>query len=104
MGADIINIRLTTAGDVDIKHLEAELKVWHQTLWKSDFGFGFLKMRSGVERPKIGCFSAASNITGQLVDVDCITKCLHSHGALAFWDYATAGPYVDIDMNPIFEG
>lgn len=23
-----------------------------------------------------------------------------SGGALSFWDYATAAPYVDIDMNP----
>lgn len=25
---------------------------------------------------------------------------LHKYGALAFWDYATAAPYVTIDMNP----
>ena len=25
---------------------------------------------------------------------------LHEHGALAFWDYAAAAPYVDIDMRP----
>ncbi|RDD47477.1 tRNA 2-thiocytidine biosynthesis protein TtcA [Trichoplax sp. H2] len=49
----------------------------------------------------IGCFSAASNITGILVDTDAITMCLHKHGALAFWDYATAAPYTNIDMNPV---
>ena len=26
---------------------------------------------------------------------------LHTHGALAFFDYATAAPYVRIDMNPV---
>lgn len=52
-------------------------------------------------QPMIGCFCAASNITGNLVDVNSITICLHKHGALAFWDYATAAPYVKIDMNPV---
>lgn len=52
----------------------------------------------------IGCFSAASNITGILADVDTITVMLHKHGALAFWDYATAAPYVKIDMNPVAKG
>ena len=51
----------------------------------------------------IGCFSAASNITGILADVNAVTTTLHKHGALAFWDYATAGPYVDIDMNPVVD-
>ena len=52
----------------------------------------------------IGSFSAASNITGILVDVDAITACLHRYGALAFWDYATAAPYIKIDMNPVVLG
>ena len=39
----------------------------------------------------IGCFSAASNVTGILTDTNAVTACLHRHGALAFWDYATAG-------------
>jgi selenocysteine lyase/cysteine desulfurase len=29
-----------------------------------------------------------------------ITALLHKYGALAFWDYAAAAPYVKIDMNP----
>ncbi len=32
-----------------------------------------------------------------------ITALLHAHGALSFWDYATAAPYVNIDMNPRLE-
>ena len=52
---------------------------------------------------KIGSFSAASNVTGTLESVDEITTLLHQHGALAFWDYAAAGPHVDIDMNPARE-
>ena len=49
----------------------------------------------------IGSFSAASNVTGVLADVNAITETLHAHGALAFWDYAAAAPYVDVDMNPV---
>ncbi|MBN7798736.1 aminotransferase class V-fold PLP-dependent enzyme [Parahaliea mediterranea] len=52
------------------------------------------------ERPlRVGSFSAASNVTGIKSDVAGISALLHDHGALACWDYAAAGPYVDIDMN-----
>ncbi|MDC5698798.1 aminotransferase class V-fold PLP-dependent enzyme [Intrasporangium calvum] len=52
-----------------------------------------------ADRPlKIGSFSAASNVTGILTDTDAISTLLHEHGALAFWDFAAAGPYVDITM------
>lgn len=47
----------------------------------------------------IGSFSAASNVTGIKSDVVAITRLLKAHGALACWDYAAAGPYVNIDMN-----
>jgi selenocysteine lyase/cysteine desulfurase len=47
----------------------------------------------------IGSFSAASNVTGVRSDVAGITRQLKQAGALAFWDYAAAGPYVPIDMN-----
>lgn len=39
----------------------------------------------------VGSFSAASNITGILTDVDNIATLLHTYGAYAFFDYATAG-------------
>ena len=48
---------------------------------------------------KIGTFSAASNVTGILSDTVGITRLLHDHGALAFWDYAAAAPYVQIDVS-----
>ena len=44
----------------------------------------------------IGSFSAASNVTGILTDADAIAALLHAHGALSFWDYAAAGPYLPI--------
>jgi len=39
----------------------------------------------------VGCFSAASNITGILADDIATTLILHQYDALAFWDYASAG-------------
>ncbi|MDQ6714576.1 MAG: aminotransferase class V-fold PLP-dependent enzyme, partial [Actinomycetota bacterium] len=47
----------------------------------------------------IGSFSAASNVTGIVSDTRGISALLHRHGALAFWDYAAAAPYVDIEMT-----
>ncbi len=58
-----------------------------------------------ADRPlKIASFSAASNVTGLLTDVEPITRLLHEYGALAFWDYAAAGPYVAIDMTGVQDG
>ncbi len=57
-------------------------------------------LRKYADRPLlIGSFSAASNVTGLLSDTDAIAALLHSHGALSFWDYAAAGPYVPIRMR-----
>jgi selenocysteine lyase/cysteine desulfurase len=49
---------------------------------------------------RIGSFSAASNVTGILSDTRAISILLHRHGALSFWDFAAAGPYVEIEMEP----
>jgi selenocysteine lyase/cysteine desulfurase len=52
-----------------------------------------------ADRPlKIGSFSAASNVTGILSDTTGIASLLHRHGALSFWDFAAAAPYVPIRM------
>src|SRR4051812_3949568 len=48
---------------------------------------------------KIGSFSAASNVSGIVSPVRAVTVLLHRHGALAFWDYAAAGPYARVEMN-----
>jgi tRNA(Ile)-lysidine synthase TilS/MesJ/selenocysteine lyase/cysteine desulfurase len=53
------------------------------------------------KRLKMGTFTAASNVTGKLCDVDRIAASLHRHVALAFFDYATASSYTKIDMNPV---
>jgi selenocysteine lyase/cysteine desulfurase len=79
--ADVVTIHEDAEGHVDLQHLIAELDRY-------------------ADRPlKIGSFSAASNVTGILTDTATITRVLHEHGALAFWDYAAAGPYVDIDAS-----
>lgn len=73
-------------GRLDLDHLRAELEMH-------------------ADRPlKIGSFSAASNVTGITTDVDAVATLLHRHGALSFWDYAAAGPYLDIQMNPDLDG
>src|SRR3954454_4750679 len=57
-----------------------------------------------ADRPlKIGTFSAASNVTGIVSDTAAISTLLHEHGALSFWDFAAAAPYVDIEMDPVGE-
>lgn len=80
--ADVITIREDADGHIDLVHLEAEL-VAH-----SD------------RRLKIGSFSAASNVTGIVSNTCAIADVLHRHGALSFWDFAAAAPYVDIEMFP----
>ena len=78
---DLVTIHEDADGHVDLAHLEAEL-IRHR------------------ERPlKIGSFSAASNVTGILSDTRAISVLLHRHGALSFWDFAAAGPYVEIEMQ-----
>ena len=49
-------------------------------------------------------FSAASNVTGVLTDTVAVAELCHKYGALSFWDYASAGPYLNIDMNPTQTG
>ncbi len=59
-----------------------------------------LKNPAYLGRPRIGSFSAASNVTGLLTDTRSVARLLHAHGALAFFDFAASGPYVQIDMKP----
>ena len=81
--AKTVRIGLTLDGFIDIKQLQQELE------------------RHADHKLKIGTFSAASNVTGLKSDVAGITHLLHCYGALSFWDYAAAAPYVGIDMNTI---
>lgn len=82
-GADVIEIQYNPVGGVDLVDLETQLK------------------KHADRKVKIGAFSAASNVTGILTDVDGVAILLHQHNALAFFDYATAAPHVTINMNPV---
>src|SRR5215212_2099407 len=78
--ADVVVIGEDADGHVDLGGLEAEL-VAH------------------ADRPlRIGSFSAASNVTGIVTTTAAVSALLHRHGALSFWDYAAAAPYVRIEM------
>ncbi|MDH3260270.1 MAG: aminotransferase class V-fold PLP-dependent enzyme [Acidimicrobiia bacterium] len=83
--ADVVVIAEDEDGHVDLTDLERQLE--------------FHADRS----LKIGSFSAASNVTGIITDVRAVSVMLHRHGALSFWDFAAAAPYVDIDMGPTDE-
>ncbi len=52
-----------------------------------------------AHRPRIGSFSAASNVSGLLTNVYEVARILHRHGAIACFDFAACAPYVKIDMN-----
>jgi selenocysteine lyase/cysteine desulfurase len=76
--ADVVVIGEDPAGHIDLAGLARQLARY-------------------AGRPlRIGSFSAASNVTGILTDTSAVAALLHAHGALSFWDYAAAGPYVPI--------
>jgi selenocysteine lyase/cysteine desulfurase len=80
--ADVVVIDEDLHGGIDLGELERELARF-------------------ADRPlKIGSFSAASNVTGITSPVREVSVILHRHGALSFWDYAAAAPYVRIHMGP----
>ena len=54
---------------------------------------------------RIGSFSAASNVTGIISNTSAISSLLHRYGALSFWDFAAAAPYVEVEMrSPALDG
>jgi selenocysteine lyase/cysteine desulfurase len=79
--AEMVVIGEDRDGRLDVENLDHELR------------------RHAGHGPKIGSFSAASNVTGIITDVDRASRVLARHGALSCWDYATAGPYVPLDMT-----
>ncbi len=80
-GAEVIEIPEAEAGGPDMAALAAALEA------------------APKNALMIGSFSAASNVSGILTDADAVTRLLKSHGALAVWDYAGAGPYVSVNMG-----
>jgi selenocysteine lyase/cysteine desulfurase len=81
--ADVVTIPEDADGHIDLESLAAELA-------------------THADRPlKIGSFSAASNVTGIITDTAALSSLLHRHGALSFYDFAAAAPYVAIEMGPV---
>jgi selenocysteine lyase/cysteine desulfurase len=78
---DVVEIAEDADGHVDLGDLERQL------------------LLHGSRSVRIGSFSAASNVTGIVSDTSAISSLLHAHGALSFWDFAAAGPYLRIDMG-----
>ena len=79
--AEVVVIGEDADGHIDLADLESQLARY-------------------ARRPLlIGSFSAASNVTGILTDTGAVAALLHARGALSFWDYAAAGPYVPIRVS-----
>ncbi|WP_372615157.1 aminotransferase class V-fold PLP-dependent enzyme [Aquicoccus sp.] len=80
-GAEVIEIAEAPEGGVDMDDLAHVLRA-----------------AQGAARI-VGSFSAASNVTGILTDVDAVTRMLRANGAISVWDYGCAGPYCRMDMK-----
>ena len=81
------NERDKKQGGMDLKILEEHLKFYSSSHMKQKYNL------------LIGSFCAASNVSGILASIDETTLLLHRYGALSFWDYATAAPYIHINMT-----
>ncbi|BBN08416.1 hypothetical protein MPTK1_4g11420 [Marchantia polymorpha subsp. ruderalis] len=80
--AEVVEIPLSEDGLISMDELRAALK---NPLYEG--------------RPKLGSFSACSNVTGIVTNTRTISKLLHAHGCFACFDFAASGPYVEIDMR-----
>ncbi|XP_078440334.1 uncharacterized protein LOC144710438 isoform X2 [Wolffia australiana] len=80
--ADVVEIGLDESGHVDLAALET-------ALLSPEF----------AGRPKLGSFSACSNVTGIFTDTRAVARLLHRYGAYACFDFACSGPYAEIDMK-----
>jgi selenocysteine lyase/cysteine desulfurase len=80
-GAEVVEIPEGVGGGPDKEMLEKTLK--------SADGASLI----------VGAFSAASNVTGILTNVDEITRQMKRHNALVVWDYGCGGPYIEMNMQ-----
>ena len=80
--AEVVEIELTADGLLDLEDLRQKASSARY---------------SG--RQKIGAFSAASNVSGVTTPVNEVAGILHDNGARAFFDFAAAAPYVQMDMR-----
>lgn len=80
--AEVMSIPLDERGALDLDVLE-------QTVRDPRWG----------DRPKLGSFSAASNVTGIRTDVHAVARILRRHGAHVAFDFAASAPYEDVDVR-----
>jgi len=80
--AEVVVAPLTAEGRLDLAALERALA---DPRWDG--------------RPKIGSFSAASNVTGIRTDVGALARLLRRYGALVAIDVAACAPYTDVDVR-----
>ncbi|MEM7462960.1 MAG: aminotransferase class V-fold PLP-dependent enzyme [Pseudomonadota bacterium] len=79
-GAEVLEISESADGGPDLSQLENVLKLAN-------------------DRMVVGAFSATSNVTGIVTDVDRVSELLNRYGAISVWDYAGGAPYLKIDMK-----
>lgn len=80
-GAEVIEVAEAGSGGPDLDDLRAQLAAAR--------GAALI----------VGSFSAASNVTGIMTDTDAVTRVLKQGGALAIWDFAGGGPYMDMSIQ-----
>nr|DAD22649.1 TPA_asm: hypothetical protein HUJ06_024112 [Nelumbo nucifera] len=80
--AEVIEIGINEDGLLEMAALKLQLETYKSS-----------------NRPMLGSFSACSNVTGVFSDTQGIARLLHQHGAFVCFDFATSGPYVEIDMR-----
>lgn len=80
-GAEVIEIAEAPQGGPDLHALR-----------------GVLASKAG--RPTICSFSACSNVSGIVADVEAVTRIVKQAGARMIWDYAGGGPYLPMTMQP----
>ena len=81
-GCDVVIIEDNEVGMLDLEHLKRELRKYES------------------RTHKIGSFSACSNVTGIVTDVNAVADIMKQHGGLVFFDYAGGAPYLVMDVNP----
>ncbi|MGQ7847593.1 aminotransferase class V-fold PLP-dependent enzyme [Granulosicoccus sp. 3-233] len=80
-GAQIIELPESTQGGPDLAVLESRLQ------------------EHATADCVVGAFSAASNVTGIVTDVDAVCRLMRRHGAVSIWDYACAAPYLPMSVK-----
>ncbi len=103
--ARVVPVSAGKDGKLNVDHLESLLRLYTRNDGSNSCSKNADKEERNVPawRRKnpivIGSFSAASNITGLICDVNRITNVLHRYGALSIWDYATAAPCMKVNIG-----